>query len=308
MFQNQSKYFKINHIFGDYISDCTKFCNYDIMTRVMEKKYKIIACDLDETLLNSERKVSAENVEAIQEARNAGVRFVLCTGRGYKSAEGTLKEIGLFKEAGEYVISFNGGAITENSGERLLHFDALDFDVARALVEKAKNYDVCMHAYTKDTVYVYNFVENERAYVAGRMNVVEIDEMSIDFLRGEDIVKVLFMNESEEYRKQMKIDFADIAKSCEVSFSSNRYIEFNKKGVDKGRGLAILAEKLGVDIADTIAIGDNFNDLSMIKAAGLGVGVANSADGIKPYCDYITTRTHDESAIAEVINKFILGL
>ena len=278
----------------------------------MERKYKIIACDLDETLLNSERKVSAENVEAIKKAREAGVRFVLCTGRGYKSTEGTLKEIGLFGEAGEYVISFNGGAITENSDEhnqdspRLIHFDALDFEVAKALVDKARDYDVCMHAYTKDTVYVYNFVPNERAYVAGRMNVVEIDEMSIDFLRGQDIVKVLFMNEDEEYRKQMKIDFADIAKSCEVSFSSNRYIEFNKRGVDKGRGLAILAEKLGVDIAYTIAIGDNFNDLAMLKAAGLGVGVANSNEGIKPYCDYICSRNHDESAIAEVINKFIL--
>ena len=68
-----------------------------------------------------------------------------------------------------------------------------------------------------------------------------------------------------------------------------------------------LAEKLGVDIADTIAIGDNFNDLAMIKAAGLGVGVANSNEGIKPFCDYICSRNHNESAIAEVINKFILG-
>ena len=275
--------------------------------RAMERIYKIIACDLDETLLNSERKVSAKNAEAIQRARAAGVRFVLATGRGYKSVEGTLREIGLWNEAGEYVISFNGGAITENAGERLLHFDSLDFGTAKALVDKAKDYDVCMHAYTKDTVYVYNFTKSERDYVAGRMNVVEIGEMSIDFLRGQNIVKVLFMNESEAYRLQMKRDFAEIADGCEVSFSSNRYIEFNKRGVDKGRGLAILSETLGVDIADTIAIGDNFNDLAMIKAAGLGVGVANSAEGIKPHCDYITRATNDESAIAEVIDRFIFG-
>ena len=164
-----------------------------------------------------------------------------------------------------------------------------------------------MHAYTRDTVYVYNFTPSERDYVSGRMEVQEIDEMSIDFLRGEDIVKVLFMNESENYRKKMQRDFADISAGCEVSFSSNRYIEFNALGVNKGRGLTILAEKLGVNIEDTIAIGDNFNDLAMIKAAGLGIGVANSAEGIKPYCRYITRTTNNESAIAEVIDRFIFG-
>ena len=105
----------------------------------------------------------------------------------------------------------------------------------------------------------------------------------------------------------MQRDFADLSDGCEVSFSSDRYIEFNKSGVSKGRGLEILAEKLGVDIADTIAIGDNFNDLSMIKKAGLGVGVANCAAGIKGDCDYITRATCDESAIAEVIDRFIFG-
>ena len=148
--------------------------------------YKIIACDLDETLLNSSRRVSEKNADAIRRATKAGVHFVPATGRGYKSVSGTLGEIGLLGKAGEYVISFNGGAITENEGERLLHFDSLDFEKARSLVERAKNYDVCMHAYTKDTVYVYNFTDSEKAYVSGRMEVVEIDEMSI--MKAKNIV------------------------------------------------------------------------------------------------------------------------
>ena len=93
----------------------------------------------------------------------------------------------------------------------------------------------------------------------------------------------------------------------DVSYSSNRYIEFNHQGVNKGQGLKKLAELLHVDIKDTIAIGDNFNDLSMIKVAGLGVGVQNTVEEMKKECDIITKATNNRGAIAEVINKHILG-
>ena len=84
-------------------------------------------------------------------------------------------------------------------------------------------------------------------------------------------------------------------------------MEFNRKGVSKGKGLHKLADLLGVDIRDTIAIGDNYNDLSMIKQAGLGVGVANTVEAMKKECDYITKADCDHSAIAEVINRFIFN-
>ena len=93
----------------------------------------------------------------------------------------------------------------------------------------------------------------------------------------------------------------------DVSYSSNRYIEFNHQGVNKGQGLKKLADILGVDIKDTIAIGDNFNDLSMIKVAGLGVGVQNTVENMKKECDVITKATNNENAVAEVISKYILG-
>jgi HAD superfamily hydrolase (TIGR01484 family) len=76
--------------------------------------YKIIACDLDETLLGTDRKISEKNKEAILKAKELGVRFVPATGRGYRTVEGNLKELGLYDLENEYVISFNGGAITEN--------------------------------------------------------------------------------------------------------------------------------------------------------------------------------------------------
>ena len=102
-------------------------------------------------------------------------------------------------------------------------------------------------------------------------------------------------------------DLKDITGDLDVSYSSNRYIEFNHQGVNKGQGLKKLADILGVDIKDTIAIGDNFNDLSMIKVAGLGVGVQNTVEDMKKECNVITKATNNENAVAEVINKYILG-
>ena len=75
--------------------------------------YKIIACDLDETLLSDDRSISKENIEAIQKAKELGVKFVPATGRGYNTVDGTLKELGLYDLENEYVISYNGGALVK---------------------------------------------------------------------------------------------------------------------------------------------------------------------------------------------------
>lgn len=272
------------------------------------KMYKIIACDLDETLLDDNHSISPKNKDAIHKAKSLGVKFVPATGRGFNTVSDTLKELGLFEEEEEYVISFNGGAITENKDDRLLSLQGISFEMARELYRRGLQYDVCIHVYTKDVVYVYNYVQKEKEYVGGRMPIQEIFEKNLDFLEGQEIVKILYMNMDSSYLRQIEDDLKELTQGIiDVSYSSNRYIEFNQKGVSKGQGLLSLAKLLGVKQEETIAIGDNFNDLSMIKAAGLGVGVRNAAEGIKKDCDYITEATNNESAIAEVIEKFIFS-
>ena len=91
-----------------------------------------------------------------------------------------------------------------------------------------------------------------------------------------------------------------------VSFSSNRYIEFMHKGVNKGAGLLKLADILGVRPEETMAIGDNINDIDMLKAAGLSIGVRNLNPAIRQYCDVVTDATNNEGAVAEAIEKYVL--
>lgn len=267
--------------------------------------YKIIACDMDETLLRKDKSISEEDKKNIARLKDLGVKFVPASGRNYVSIDAQLKELGVLDAENEYVISFNGGAITENKNHKLLHFTGIPFELAEEFYRRGLNYDVCIHVYTKDKVYAYNFFQDEKNYVAGRMEVEETFEKDIKFLQGQDIVKCLYTNTNQEYLRKIAKELEDITADCDVSYSSNRYLEFNQKGVNKGAGLRKLAEILGVDMKDTIAIGDNFNDLAMIKAAGLGVGVANVVDGMRGDCDYICEKSCEESAVSEVIQKFI---
>ena len=269
--------------------------------------YKLIACDLDETLYGNDRTIPARNVEAIKRASELGVKFIPATGRGYNSVRETLVDLGLLDKEGEYVISYNGGAITENKGNRLLHFQGLPFEEAEELYRRGLNYDVCIHVYTREMVYAYNITQEEIARLSKRMQMTEEFDRDLQFLAGQDIAKVLYENRDFDYLKKIEEELKDITGNMDVSFSSNRYIEFNSKGVTKGAGLRFVAEMLGIKREETIAIGDNFNDLSMIQEAGLGVGVQNTIQGMRQYCDYITEATNDEGGVGEVIEKFILN-
>ncbi|MCR5795807.1 MAG: Cof-type HAD-IIB family hydrolase [Solobacterium sp.] len=270
--------------------------------------YKMIVADLDETLISTDRTITKKNIEAIKRAIEAGVKFVPATGRGYNSVHETLKTLGLYDKEQQYTISYNGGAITENKGEKLLYFQGITFEEAEALYKFALPYeDICIHVYTPDQVWVYRFFPEEVEYLACRQPCTEIFDDNIDFLKGKEIVKAIFMNTDFDYLKQIEAKITHLTKDMDVSYSSNRYMELNRKGVNKGAGLQRLCDIIGIDISETIAIGDNFNDLSMIKAAGLGVGVANTVEAMKPECDYITENDCDHDAIAEVIEKFIFN-
>lgn len=269
--------------------------------------YKLIACDLDETLLDDDTHVNEKNKKAIKKATKLGVKFVPATGRGFNAIQNTLKEINLYDQAHEYVISYNGGCISENKNNRVMKFQGVDFSTAEKLYELGQNYDVCIHVYTKDMLYVYNSNDDENNYLNNRHKYKIIENKKLNFLKGQEIAKVLYGNQNMAYLKQIATSLGDFTTNLDVSYSSNRYLEFNYKGVNKGNGLLWLAKKLNIKPEETIAIGDNFNDLSMIRAAGLGVGVANTNEEMKDKCDVITLADNNQGGVAEAIEKFVLS-
>ena len=273
-----------------------------------EPRYKLIACDLDETLLDDKSRICPRNVHAIKAAREAGVRFAIATGRGFPSVRYELETLGLADCAGEYVIALNGADIRECADDRTVAFEGLPFDFADDLYRRGLEYDVCIHVYTADTVYAYGLTDEERRYLGRKYDgMVEVDERSLDFLRGEGVAKVLYSNVDVPYLRSIAAELEPVTGGADVSFSSNRYLEFNLKGVNKGAGLRRLAGILRVGMDQTIAIGDNWNDVPMLDVAGLAAGVANVADGVRERCDYVARATNVEGGEAEVIERFVLA-
>ena len=157
-------------------------------------------------------------------------------------------------------------------------------------------------------MYVFNLSESEAKRIQEQQVECEImTENSMDFLKDEPISKILFQNTDVPYLMSLEPQMKSITEGmCAVSYSSNRYMEFNKIGVDKGEGLKHLAQIIGVDLSECIAVGDNYNDLPMLEVAGLSVAAGNAVDDVKKVCDVVTKADNNEGVIAEIIERFIL--
>ncbi|MCD7950416.1 MAG: Cof-type HAD-IIB family hydrolase [Erysipelotrichaceae bacterium] len=268
--------------------------------------YKLIFSDLDETLLVNHH-VPLGNQKAIATLKNKDVKFVVATGRAFNMIGEILQEVGTYEKENEYSICFNGGLIVENKDARILRFKGLSFDLAKQLFDKGKDLDVCTLIFTLDCCYIFHADPNEvQRKIDQKANFKVIDEYNMDFLKDDKIAKILFEKRDMDYLKDISVDLInEFDENVSFTFSSNRYLEMNKKGVNKGEAIHWLSDYLHVDIQDTVAIGDNYNDVSMMEEAGLGVCVLSSTQDIKDLCDYVTTVDYGDCAVAEVIERFI---
>lgn len=271
--------------------------------------YKLITSDMDETLLNDNKKITPKTIEAVKRATAAGVHFVPNTGRSFTSIQDNLIELGLSQKPDQYVISYNGAAIVENKENQVLQVNALPYEIVDQLFQIGMNENVCIHVYTVDQLYIWNMNINEENYLDGRVTGWHLmRENNIKFLQDTPITKIIFNIEEEAKRLSMQ-DYVNehVEFALNISFSSDRYIEFNDPTADKGQGTMALAKKLGIKPSEVIAIGDNSNDLPMIKDAGLGVSVANGRDFVQAAANYVTQADNNHDPIAEVIDKFIFN-
>ena len=272
--------------------------------------YRLIASDMDETFLDEGHIVPPANVAALERLRELGVLFVPSSGRPYRSIMTSLADIDPALLAGSYVISYNGGFINRYGDETPLLRTVMDRDVLRWLYDYAVERRICMHVYTESGRILTQFVNDvERSYIENLSDIEELpdDADAIEAAAGEEFPKIIFMDPDFSKMKALgaklrpELDPALV----DITYSSNRYVEFVPHDVNKGTGLAHLAELLGIDMADTIGIGDSENDMAMIQAAGLGVGVANVSDGTRPFCDMVLDTTADDGALPELLKRVI---
>lgn len=275
-----------------------------------KRKYKIVASDLDGTLLNKEQTVSEENFRAISEMNRLGVEFVPTTGRGMNEIDRSL----INSPDIRYIITSNGAVLFDKNIGKPLLTRYVSKDSVHLILEALRPYNVFIAVHEGGTTY---FDKNK--YNPEFMNLCGIDayyghilsqhaEAVEDFesflLSSDEMELICIFFEPDKGARTCKQIFEDSGKLCAANPHAN-YLEVYSSEAGKGKTLAAFAEKLGVDIADVIAVGDSNNDSTMIQEAGLGLAVANACDALKELADQ-TICDHSEHIAKYVLEKFII--
>lgn len=265
--------------------------------------YKLIALDMDGTLLNEDKKVTKANYDAIQMAKQKGKKVVLATGRPLLGVKSFLKELNLISGE-DYVVAFNGALVQNTKTGEVISKTTLKFEDYRDLYELSKKINVNIHALSEDEVITPK--NSKYTQVEADLNNIPIIEIPINKMSGtETIVKVMFIDEPEILDEAMTKIPKEIMDKYSVVKSTPYFLEFLDKSVNKGEGVDAIAKKLGFTKDEIICVGDAGNDIDMIKYAGLGVAMENAFEEVKEIADFITFSNSDDG-VAHVINEFML--
>ncbi len=255
----------------------------------------LFCSDLDDTLLTDDKHISDENVKALQYFMDNGGKFTFATGRTPMGVNNILKYI----VPNAPVVCFNGAAIYDISAEKYIWQAKLDEVAFKAVEFIDKNFPSAGIVVCSDTQSYHpktnRRVEEYRAWEKFPENYIDYKDIK------EEWRKVLFMVEENEIEPLKKLlnesEFADL---FDWTRSSPWYYELLPKGSTKGNGMLRLADYLGIDHKNTIAMGDNENDVSSVTMAGMGVAVANAVEVIKKAADMITVDNNSHAAMAVV--------
>ena len=269
-------------------------------------KRQFLFTDLDLTLLNDDKSIGYQNLEAINEFLDRGNYFAFVTGRPFEDTYPIADRFRLRRE-GVFIASFNGGQISRFNGDdwETIVREPVSYEDTRLLFEEAEKENVHCQTYKDQYVIALHDTEILRSYTAGRniepLVIEDLDKI-LDFLPTPPLKVVCAeMNDRpklERFRDHMTPLIEDRLFSL---FSSDRLLEFGTLSATKAKALTYLASFVGVPIEDTIAAGDEGNDISMIEAAGKGYAVSNARPEVKETADFVTKADNNNGAIAEII-------
>ncbi len=272
------------------------------------KNRKILFTDLDGTLLNDEKQISAGNQAAIDEALAKGHAIVISTGRSLPSALALADRLG-FSGEGCYIIAWNGGQIYDLYHERAIYSKTLSRSLTRPLFDMAAAREI--HIQTYDSTHVLSEHDNQmlrdyERFTGHHYRVVA----NIERVLNVDPYKMLAIlydcdahNRLEAFRQELLSAYPDIISSF---FSSDTYLEIVPKGVSKGSAIRWMCDYMEIPLENSIAAGDAQNDISMLEAAHIGAVMRNAFPGVAEHGNYVTEADNNHDGLAEIIRRFML--
>lgn len=271
--------------------------------------YKLIAVDLDGTLLNSNKRISKRNKDAIKKAIEKGVHVVVCSGRIYAGAKIFGAEIGTNLP----LITCNGARIKDMKTEEVIYSRPMDVILCKRIVDILQEEKVYFHTYIEDIMYTERLGFSSLFYWERNKELPEDERVDIRVIActkevlnkyPDDISKMVVICEDLEKLAKVRARIEDID-GVQVLSSNFDNFEIMDARVSKGNALKFLADRYDVKQEEVIAIGDNENDLSMLEYAGLSIAMANGEDYVKDICKYVTL-SNNEDGVAYALEKFVL--
>ena len=264
--------------------------------------YKLLVLDLDGTLTNTKKEITPRNREILIQAQQQGTRLVLASGRPTYGIVPLANQLQMNQFEG-YILSYNGGEIIDWKTHEILYSNVLPDTAIPQLYECAKRNGLAILTYDKEYIVTEN-PEDEYVKKEAFLNKMQIRETN-DFLADIrlPLPKCLIVGEPDKLIAVESELSLLMQGTISVYRSEPYFLELVPPGIDKARSLAVLLEKLNMKKEEMVAIGDGYNDLSMIKFAGLGVAMGNAQEPVKKAADYITL-SNDEDGVAVVVERF----
>ncbi len=266
-----------------------------------KSKIKLLALDIDDTLVHRAGKVSERNLAAIAEARKAGVYVTLATGRGYFGSSRVVKELGL----DTYIVNYGGAMINDAKTGLPVFTTELENELVQEIMAMAEEMGLHSHLYQGDGVVCAKPHPYVNKYVSLLDLPFEVDP-ELKNKAWKNVPKVLVITEPERVQSLLPIFEKHFEGRVCVSASSPGFIEFNRLGANKGSALAWIADKLGIARSEVAAMGDNTLDYEMIEYAGIGAVVENGNELLKAIADVIVPSC-TEDGVAYFIENHILN-
>ena len=264
--------------------------------------YRAIALDLDGTLTNHDKVVTQKTREALLQAEAEGVVIILASGRPTYGIEPVAECLELDKRGG-YILSYNGGNIVNAKTGEKLFAQFLPDEVIPILYRYAKEKNHALLGYAGNEI-ITEMPDDPYVKEESRINKMNIRKVENLFEALEPHPTKLLMTGDPADMLKAENELSEIlGDRMDIFRSAPFFLELVPKGIDKAKSLLRLLSKINLTQADMIAFGDGYNDLSMLKLAGMGVAMQNAAPEVRAEADYITL-SNEEDGVAAALEHF----
>lgn len=262
--------------------------------------YKMIAIDLDDTLMNDHFVISRENKEALNRAKFAGVKLCMVTGRNYTGAKAFLQEV----DFQDLMSCVNGAYIVDPKTDQILNQFTIPGKACSEILEDIESMGIHVNLYHEHRA-VSSELNRYTDYYRD-LTGVELEAVGklSDYALKVSVGKLLLMDEPEKLKEIQTVLRMKYRDTISLTFSKPNHLEVNSNSASKGAAVKTIAEFYGISREEIISIGNDENDVSMLRYAGLGAAMGNAPESVQKEADLVTL-TNNENGVAHIINTYL---